>query len=121
MRKQLCKEHSLELKNHNLRQDVSNKSKRGISKRWLQENKALQIFQKNEHFLPPDTLMYLCISARYSLLFGKFVVHCFLVTTGFRFALLHYYNEEIFSIFLLTRRKAFIMRKHFWKPHNSDI
>ena len=33
---------------------VGNKAKWQISKRLLQENKACQIFRKNEHFLPPD-------------------------------------------------------------------
>ena len=34
---------------------VGNKAKERISKRVFQENKARQIFPKNEHFLPPDT------------------------------------------------------------------
>ena len=34
---------------------VGNKTKGWISKRVLQENKARQVFQKNEHFLPLDT------------------------------------------------------------------
>ena len=34
---------------------VGNKAKERISKRVFQENKARQIFRKNEHFLPPDT------------------------------------------------------------------
>ena len=37
------------------RQLVGNKAKGRISKLVLQENKARQIFKKNEHFLPPDT------------------------------------------------------------------
>ena len=32
---------------------VANKTKGGISKRVFQENKARQIFRKNEHLLPP--------------------------------------------------------------------
>ena len=32
---------------------VGNKAKGRISKRVFQENKARQIFRKNEHFLPP--------------------------------------------------------------------
>ena len=35
------------------RQIVSNKTDRRISKRWLQENKARQLFQENEDFLTP--------------------------------------------------------------------
>ena len=41
---------------------VDNKAKGWISKLVFQENKALQIFRKNEHFLPPDTLTYVCVS-----------------------------------------------------------
>ena len=37
---------------------VGNKAKGRISKRVFQENKARQIFRKNEHFLPPDTHTY---------------------------------------------------------------
>ena len=36
-------------------QILGNKAKGRISKRVLQENKARQIFQKNEHLLTPDT------------------------------------------------------------------
>ena len=35
-------------------QHVGNKVKGWISKRVFQENKARQIFSKNEHFLPPE-------------------------------------------------------------------
>ena len=35
-------------------QHVGNKAKEWISKRMFQENKARQIFWKNEHFLPPE-------------------------------------------------------------------
>ena len=34
---------------------VGNKAKGRISKRVFQENKARQIFRKNEHFLPPPS------------------------------------------------------------------
>ena len=37
---------------------VGNKAKGQISKRLLQQNKARQIFWKNEHFLPSDTHTY---------------------------------------------------------------
>ena len=39
----------------------SNKAKGQISKRMFQENKVRQIFQKNEHFLPPDMHMYVLL------------------------------------------------------------
>ena len=38
---------------------VGNKAKRRISKWVFQENKARQIFRKNEHFLSPDTFYLL--------------------------------------------------------------
>ena len=50
---------------------VGNKAKGRISKLVFQENKARQIFQKNEHFLPINThtflSFYICV------LFGKTV------------------------------------------------
>ena len=63
--KQTCNE-SLQvcLRNYNASfrsKFVGNKAKGGILKRVFQENKARQIFQKNEHFLPPDTLTYCLI------------------------------------------------------------
>ena len=41
---------------------VGNKAKGRISKRVFQENKARQIFRKNEHFLHPDTRTYVGVS-----------------------------------------------------------
>ena len=38
---------------------VGNKAKGRISKRVFQENKANQIFRKNEHFVPPDTKIHI--------------------------------------------------------------
>ena len=38
--------------------NIGNKAKGQISKRVFQEDKAPQIFRKNEHFLPPDTHTY---------------------------------------------------------------
>ena len=40
---------------------VGKKAKGRILKREFQENKARQIFRKNENFLPPDTHTYVCI------------------------------------------------------------
>ena len=54
-------------------------------------------FLKNEHFLPPDTHMYVCMSVgKKSSFLGKFGVLCFLITTVLRFALSPYYRR-IFS------------------------
>ena len=46
-------------------------------------------FQKNEHFLPPDTYTYMCVSGgKKCSFFGKFGLLCFLETPVLRFALL---------------------------------
>ena len=42
---------------------VDNKAKTRIPKRVLQEDKAMQIFRKKEHFLPPD--MYVSCNPRF--------------------------------------------------------
>ena len=66
-----------------IRHLVGNKAKVRISK-W--------VFWKNEHFLPPDTHMCVCVSrGKNCSLFGKFDVLCFLETPVFRFAILPYY------------------------------
>ena len=58
---------------------VRNKAKGRISKRVFQENKARQIFRKNEYFLSPGVL-------------------CFLEKPILKFALLAYYRRiEIYS------------------------
>ena len=41
---------------------VGNEENGRISKQVLQENKASQIFRKNEHFLTSETRMYVCVS-----------------------------------------------------------
>ena len=41
---------------------VGNKTEMRISNWVFQENKAHQIFQKKEHFLPPVTHKYSCVS-----------------------------------------------------------
>ena len=64
------------------------------SKRAFHENKARQIFRKNEHFLPPDTSAYVYISeGKTCSFFGKFGVLCFLETPFSRFVLLPYYRR----------------------------
>ena len=73
---------------------VGNKAKGRISKRVFQENKARQIFRKNERFLPPDTHAYVCVSGGKNIRFcGKFGVLCFLETPFLRFGLLPYYRR----------------------------
>ena len=57
---------------------------------------SMRNFAKNEHFLPPDTNIYLCVSGgKKCLFFGKFGVLCFLVISVLRFALLPYYPRLI--------------------------
>ena len=62
-------------------QFVGNKSRGRISKWVFQENKARPTFRKNEHFLPPDTHMYVSVlgSKKCSFL-GKLIVLWFLET-----------------------------------------
>ena len=53
-------------------------------------------FSRNEHFLPPDTQTYVCVSGgKKCLFFGKFGVLCFLETPVLRFALLSHYQRII--------------------------
>ena len=60
----------------------------------FQENKACQNFAKNEHFLPYDMHMYVCISGgKKCSFFGKFGMLCFLETLVLRFVLLPYYQR----------------------------
>ena len=48
-----------------------------------------------EHFLPPDTHTYMCVSVgEKRSFFGKFGVLCFLETPVLRFALLSYYEQD---------------------------
>ena len=73
-----------------------NKSKGQISKRVFQENKARQIFEKHEHFLPPDMRTYMCVSGgKKRSFFQKIGVLCFLERPALRFALLPYYRPTI--------------------------
>ena len=52
-------------------------------------------FPKYEHFLPPDTHTYVCVSrVKKHSFFEKFAVLCILVTSVLRFALLPYYRRS---------------------------
>ena len=52
-------------------------------------------FSENEHFLPPDNHMYMCVSGGKKCSFlGKFDVLCFLEILVLRFALLPYYRRN---------------------------
>ena len=58
--------------------------KTGVSRKQSTPN-----FSKNEHFLPPDTYTYVCVSGgKKCSFFGKFGVLCFLETPVLGFALL---------------------------------
>ena len=67
--------------------------KTGVSRKQSMPN-----FPKNEHLLPPDTHMYVCISGgKKCLFFGKLGVLCFLETSVLRFTLLPYYSQTVDS------------------------
>ena len=90
---------------------VGNKVKGRISKRVFQENKAREIFCKNEHFLPPDTHTYVCVCVsgdkKCSFLW-KIWRALFLKTPVLRFALLPYYRRLILR---KTARAGLLNRK----------
>ena len=74
----------------------------GVSRKQSTPN-----FPKNEHFLPPDTHTYVCVTgAKKCLFFGKFGVLCFLKTPVMRFAFLPYYRRSDSIIFLLLTEIA---------------
>ena len=98
---------------------VGNKAKGRISKRVFQENKARQIFRKkdisyplirkhkNEHFLPPDTQTYVCVSwGKKCSFFGKFGVLCFLETP---FCLI----TDVFLYYTLRKNRYFRLWRIF--------
>ena len=59
----------------------------------VSRKQSMPNFPKNEHVLPSDTHMYVCISGGKNCSFlGKFGVLCFLETPVLRFALLPYYR-----------------------------
>ena len=68
--------------------NVGSKAKGSISKR------SSPNYPKSDHFLPPDTNTYLCVSGgKKCSFFGKFGVLCFFETPVLRFALLPYYRR----------------------------
>ena len=74
----------------------------GVSRKQSTPN-----FPKNEHFLPPDTHTYVCVTgAKKCLFFGKFGELCFLKTPIMRFAFLPYYRRSDSIIFLLLTEIA---------------
>ena len=69
------------------------KVKGRISKRVFARNRSMPNFPKKEHFLPPDTHTYVCVSGgKKCSFFEKFAVLCLLETSVLRFALLSYYR-----------------------------
>ena len=97
---------------------IRNKAKRRISKPVFQENKARQIFRKNEYFLPPDTHKSGYHGVRNVCFFGKFGVFCFLETSILRFALLPCYqsknSEDISQLYIqsILSFKVYFFRKY---------
>ena len=86
----------------------------GVSRKQSTPN-----FPKNEHFLPPDTHMYVCVSGvNKCLFFGKLGVLCFLEIPVLRFALLPYYPRNIgnasmqFIIGIIRGDQGYIPRKN---------
>ena len=68
-------------------------SKRANLKTVVSRKQSTPNFPKNEHFLPPDTHTYVCVSGgKKCSFFGKFGVLCFLETPVLRFVLLSYYR-----------------------------
>ena len=60
-------------------------------------------FTKKEHFLPPDTQTYVCVTGGKKCSFiKKFDVLCFLKTSVLRFVLLPYYQR-------------FVLKEYFYK------
>ena len=65
-------------------------------------------FPKNEHFLPPDTHTYICVSGgKKCSFFGKFSMLCFLETPVLRFALLPYYRRKVLLFIITASSKSF--------------
>ena len=63
----------------------------------LQENKARQLFRKRTFLTPWYVRVCVCVSwGKKCSFFGKFGVHCFLVTLNLRFALLPYCRRLVF-------------------------
>ena len=101
--------------------------KTGVSRKQSTPN-----FPKNEHFLPPDTHTYVCVSGgKKCSFFGKFGVLCFLETLALRFALLPYYQRYYVlkyskmpeyaeqKIFIFKKITCFSMKFVLWKAGES--
>ena len=71
-------------------------------------------FPKNEHFLPPDTHTYVCVSGgKKCSFFGKFSVLCFLETHVSRFALFALLPDHLHRyIFWSSSKQRIIRRQH---------
>ena len=65
-------------------------------------------FSVKQTFLTPHTHTYVCVSGgKKCLLYGKFGLLCFLVTSIFRFALLPYYRRfDVFTVSFINNSKA---------------
>ena len=61
----------------------------------MEENKARQIFWKTN-----ISYVRLVVRGKKCSIFGKFGVLCFLVTSVLRFALLRYYRQIVWTVFL---------------------
>ena len=109
------------------KQLVCNKAKGEISKR------SPSNFQKNEHFLPPDTQTYVCMSGvKKCSFFGKFGMLCFLKRPVSRFALLPI-TDELWIAVMNNLDKVWIRKDqavkntswnctiHWWNLHCYKI
>ena len=73
---------------------------KGESQNGVSRKQSTSNFPKNEHFLPPDTHTYVCVSGgKKCSFFGKFDMLCFLETPILIFVLLPYYRRNQSSIF----------------------
>ena len=71
-------------------------SQKGESQSSVSRKQRKPHFPKNEHFLPPDTHTYMCVSrGKKCSFFGKFGMLCFLETPILKFALLPYYRRYV--------------------------
>ena len=73
---------------------------KGESQNGVSRKQSTSNFPKNEHFLPPDTHTYVCVSGgKKCSFFGKFDMLCFLETPILISVLLPYYRRNQSSIF----------------------
>ena len=91
--------------------------KTGVSRKQSTPN-----FPKNEHFLPPDTHTYVCVSGgKKCSFFGKFGMLCFLKTPVLRFALSPYYRRilSLLSI-LISMHLIFCFQENLSLHHKNS-